>query len=194
MGYEKLSRSVITDEEAQFAGEVEAAYFEMPYSAGIPPVATDKSTTRMFTDASGQTKLRDATGALLNLTAGALFGVDARSLMEISQSVAATGTKRVFRALTPGAIREVSAEVGTVAAAGESLSIDVTIGGVSALSAPIVIDDSIAIDTPVVGAVDVAANEYAVGDLVEVSFTYVAGGAPTPMADAVVGLGVQSSS
>jgi hypothetical protein len=194
MGYEKLSQSVITDQEAQFAGDVEASFFEMPYRTGIPAVATDKSTSRLFTDAAGHTKVRDAAGLVLDLTAGALAGSDARSLMEVTQAVAATATKRAFRALTDGAIREVAAEVGTVAAAGESLSIDITIDGVSALTAPIVIDDSVTINTPVAGVVDAASNEYAAGELIEVSFTYTAGVGPTPMADTIVGLGVQSAS
>lgn len=194
MGYEKLSQSVITDQEAQFAGDVEATFYEMPYLTGIPPVATDKNTSRLFTDSVGHTKVRNAAGLVLDLTAGALSGTDARSLMEVTQAAAATATKRAFRALTDGAIREVAAEVGTVAAAGESLSIDITIGGTSALTAPIVIDDSVAINTPVVGVVDVAANEYAAGELIEVSFTYTAGGGATPMADTIVGLGVQSAS
>jgi hypothetical protein len=194
MGYEKLSQSVITDQEAQFAGDVEATFFEMPYLAGLPPVAPDKSTSRLFTDAAGHTKVRNAAGAVLDLTVGALAGSDARSLSEVSLAVAATVNKRAFRALTDGAIREVAAEVGTVAAAGESLSIDILIDGVSALTAPIVIDDAVAINTPVVGVVDPAANEYAAGEVVVVEFTYTAGGGPTPMADAIVGLGVQSGS
>lgn len=194
MGYEKLSQSVITDLEAQFAGDVEAPFFEMPYQVGLPPVATDKSTSRLFTDAAGHTKVRDAAGLVLDLTAGALAGIDARSLMEVVQAAAASETKRAFRALTDGAIRDVAAEVGTVAAAGESLSIDITIGGTSALTAPIVIDDAVAINTPVVGVIDTAANEYAAGELIEIVFTYTAGVDPTPMANTIVGLGVQSAS
>jgi hypothetical protein len=193
MGYEKLSQSVVTDQEAQFAGDVEATFFEMPYLAGLPPVAPDKSTTRLYTDTAGHTKLRDATGKVLDLTAGALAGSDARSLSEVSLAVAATTTKRVFRALTDGAIREVAAEIGTVAAAAESLSIDILIAGVSALTAPIVIDSTVLINTPVEGLIDATSNEYVVGDLITVSFAYTAGGGPTPMANAIVGIGVQSA-
>jgi hypothetical protein len=81
----------------------------------------------------------------------------------------------------------------TAAAAGESLAIDITIEGASALTAPIVIDDSVAIDTPVAGVVDATSNAYVAGDLIEVVFTYVAGGSATPLADTVVGLAVKGA-
>lgn len=67
-----------------------------------------------------------------------------------------------------------------IAAAGESLTIDVLKEGVSILTAPYAYDATAAaktrIDLPLV-----ADTVFALGDLLTVSRTYVAGGGPTPL-------------
>jgi hypothetical protein len=108
-----------------------------------------------------------------------------RSVDESWQHTANTETLRLFRARSAGTIRKVAAEVGTAAAAGESMTFDVEIGGVSCLTGVITVDNAVAIDTPVAGTVDTAANTFAAGDLIRVVRVHTPGGAPTPMLDTV---------
>lgn len=94
---------------------------------------------------------------------------------------AASWTKGLFVAPEAGEISHFSIYFGTAAAAGESMEVDLQIGGVSCLVAPITVDDTDGTDV-VSGTIDTAANTLAAGDKVEIVFTYTAGGAPTPMA------------
>lgn len=111
--------------------------------------------------------------------------------LESWQGAAATENLRVFRATRPGSVLAVNAEVGTAAAAAESMTLDVEINGVSCLTGAITIDNTVVIDTPEPGVVDAAASAFAAGDLVRVVRTYVPGGAPTPMRDTVCTVGVR---
>lgn len=104
------------------------------------------------------------------------------------QSGATTDTLRVVRASTSGVISAAYAEVGTAAAAGESMTFDVQIKGVSCLTGLITIDSTTVIDTPVPGVIDVTANSYVAGDLISVVRVYVPGGGPSPMKDTVCGI------
>jgi len=192
MGYEKLESSVISDDELQLSGDVEVPFVELRELAAAPAVATDKATSRLYTLASdGQLRVKDSAGNVVNLFAGASLGDDARDAHENYQQAAASTladalASRVIRAQKAGTIAAFGAEIaaaGGVAAAGESMTFDVTIGGVSALTAVVTIDDSIAVGTPVAGTIDTTANTFAAGDLIEVIRTYAAGGAPTPMTD-----------
>lgn len=130
-------------------------------------------------------EVRGSTARLAAIGAG-------RSQEDSRQLAAASETLRVFRALAAGRIVACAAETGTVAAAGESMTFDVQIAGVTALTGVITIDDTVAIDTPVAGVVGAGAvAEFAAGELVSVVRTYVAGGGPTPMRDTVVDIEVQ---
>jgi len=71
------------------------------------------------------------------------------------------------------------------------MSFDVEIGGVSCLTGLATLDDTVAIDTPVAGVVDVAANTFAAGDLIRVVRAYVPGVGATPMADTVCTIEIQ---
>ena len=113
------------------------------------------------------------------------------SIHESWQHIAAADTLRYFRATSAGRIVIANVEDGTVAAAAESMTFDVQIGGVSCLTGLITLDNGDSIDTPVAGVVDVAANTFAAGDLVRVVRAYVPGGAPTPMADTVCTIEIQ---
>lgn len=200
MGYEKLEKSVVSDQEAQFAGDVEAPFFEMPYQPGIPPVATDKQTTRIYADMSGNLCARNAAGAVQNIGLEAGSGGDAREVIPDHAGAAVPGptTENVFRALKPGTIEEVAAccETG-IPAAGESMTFDVVItplGGVatSVLQSPITIDDSYpALGTLVDGLIDSAHKAFSKGDMISIVRDYTAGGAPTPMADTQVLPGIK---
>ncbi len=120
-----------------------------------------------------------------------------RSHMDSRQGAAATETIRTFRAIAPGTIIGVTAEDGVVAAAAESMTLDVQIvpagggAGVSCLTAPVTLDNAVPIDTPVAGVLDPAAVAFATGDLVAVVRTYVPGGAPTPMSATVCDIELQ---
>ena len=116
----------------------------------------------------------------------------ARQQVDSRQLAAASETLRVFRALAPGRILAVAAETGTVAAAGESMTFDVQIAGVTALTGLITVDDGVAIDTPVAGVLGAGViAEFAAGELVTVDRVYVPGGGATPMRDTVVDIEVQ---
>lgn len=186
MGYEKLHGSVISDEEAQLQGDVEASFAELRELTGAPPVATDKPTGRIFVLASDhKLHFRDSSGNSVDLSGGASLGDDARDVHENYQAVAASTlanaiAARSFRAPKAGTIEECFAEVppsALAAGVGESMTFDITINGVTCLTAPILIDDTILAGVPVVGAIDPAANAFAAGDLIEVIRTYVAGAA-----------------
>jgi len=199
MGYEKLDSSVISDEEAQLAGDVETSFVELRELSGAPPVATDKATSRLYVlAADGKMRVKDSSGNVIDLSLGASLGDDARDVHRNHQKTAATtvtGQQEAWmvRCLKAGTIEEFSAEVsawGTIPAAGEDMVIDLQINGVTALVAPLTFDDTAVLDTPVAAAIDPAANTFAVGDKIEVIRTYTPGGAPTPMVgtDATVAL------
>ena len=110
------------------------------------------------------------------------------------QLTAFSETLRGFRALASGRVVAVSAETGTAAAAGESMTFDVQIKGVSCLSHVITINSSTAIDTPVAGVINPAKMRFAVGDLVSIVRVYTPGSTPTPMRDTVLGYQVKYDS
>jgi len=120
-----------------------------------------------------------------------IAGIDPSSIHESWQHIAAADTLRYFRATSAGRIVIANVEDGTVAAAAESMTFDVQIGGVSCLTGLITLDNGDPIDTPVAGVIDIAANTFAAGDLVRVVRAYVPGGAPTPMADTVCTIEIQ---
>jgi len=96
------------------------------------------------------------------------------------QRTAATETRTAFIAPADGEIIGCAAYPQAGAAAGESETVDIQIGGVSALTAVITLDDTTGTNL-VVGALNPAAVAFAQGDIVTIVRTYVAGGAPTPM-------------
>jgi hypothetical protein len=119
-----------------------------------------------------------------------------QQLFENYQGAAASEPLRVFRALKAGTLIAVTAETGTVAAAGETMTFMVLKNNaVNMLSAVVTINSTIVIDTPVPGSLSAVpgAIDFAVGDLISVDRVYVAGGGATPMRDTAVGIQVQYS-
>lgn len=107
------------------------------------------------------------------------------------QAAAASETVPLFIADRVMKITSVKAYAETAAAAAESETIDILKNGVSVLTAVITLDDAAA-DAVVSGALKTDGTAtLAVGDKVTIARVYVAGGAPTPMANilASVGLG-----
>lgn len=101
------------------------------------------------------------------------------------QAVAATASDHAFIAPGAGRITAVQGFPGAAAAAGESMTIDAHIGGVSALTAVGTIDNASGL-TVVAGTIDPAANTFAQGDVITFERTYVAGGGPTPIVNSVM--------
>lgn len=128
----------------------------------------------------------------LNPAAGAAVwrSLGAREQHENNQLAAASEDLRVIRALAPGRVVAVAAETRIAAAAGESMTFDVTVGGATILTAPITIDVATPTNTPVAGAL-VAAPTFAAGDEIAVARVYVAGGGPTPMTTTSCGILLQ---
>lgn len=185
-----LNQTVITDDEAQFSGDVETPFLELVYLATAPTPTTDKGSVLMYAMAAdGSARMRLQSGVEINVSDCLLN--PGRSQMDSRQGAAATETIRTFRAIAPGTIIGVTAEDGVVAAAAESMTVDVKIAGVSCLVAPITLDNAVPIDTPVAGVLAPAAVAFAAGDLVTVVRTYVPGGAPTPMSATVCDIEVQ---
>lgn len=108
------------------------------------------------------------------------------------QDVAATADKTAFIAPADGEIVYVAGHPQTGAAAGESMNVDVTIGGVSCLTGAFTMDDASA-DAVVEGTLDPAAVAFSKGDKVEIGRTYVAGGGPAPMDYVAVTVGCRFS-
>ena len=185
-----LDQTVITDQEAQFSGDVETPFLELVHQAAAPASTTDKDSSLIYAIAADDSvRIRSQAGGELNISKR-LIGAG-RSQMDSRQIAASTETLRLFRALAAGKIVSVAAETGVVAAAAESMTFDVEIGGVTCLTGVITIDDTVVIDTPEAGVVNTAANTFAAGDLIRVVRTYVAGGAPTPMSSTVVDVQLQ---
>jgi hypothetical protein len=127
----------------------------------------------------------DATDTLAKkMTVANLF---ARKVFEQTdlQAVAATATTTLFIAPAAGTIKGLLAVAGTAAAAGESMTCDVQIGGVTALTSVATLDDA-AGTTAQTAVVNAAADDFVAGNVITVVRTYVAGGGPTPMANTVV--------
>lgn len=85
-----------------------------------------------------------------------------------------------FIAPAAGSILSVAARLGTVCAAGQSVTIDVLIAGVTCLTAPYVINAASGLNV-VQGAVDPAAGvaDFAAGELITISWTEANAGGPT---------------
>ena len=101
------------------------------------------------------------------------------------QTAAATLVENKMIAQAAGTITGVQAVAGTAAAAGESMNVDVKIGGTTVLSATLTIDNSSG-TTVQNGTLDSAAVDFAAGDVISIERTYTAGGGPTPMANTLV--------
>jgi hypothetical protein len=97
-----------------------------------------------------------------------------------SQAVAATVSHQAFYAINSGNIIGVLAASGAIAAAGESMSIDININGVSALTGDIVLNTASGV-TAHAGTIDAAHDNFVLGDIITIDYVYVAGGGPTPM-------------
>jgi hypothetical protein len=100
----------------------------------------------------------------------------------VLQTTAASATVRSFVASGTGVITGVYAAAGATAAAGESLTVDVQINGVSCLSSVITLDAA-ATTVAQAGTIDTAADDIAAGDIITVVFAYTAGGGPTRIVD-----------
>jgi len=109
------------------------------------------------------------------------------------QAVAASLDDIVFVAPADGTITSLYAKAGTTAAAGESMDIDIEIGGVAVLTAALTLDAT-AGTTAQEGTIDTAANSFSAGDVIEITRAYTAGGTPTPMANTIVSIGVKLES
>jgi hypothetical protein len=117
------------------------------------------------------------------------IGSGAELFEDASQAVSAPGatTVRSFRAVSPGAIAGLVAECGAIPAVGESMAVDVTINTVSACTTRAILDavSSPAPGTPVAAVINPLAAAYLAGDLIEIVYTYVAGGGPTPIINTI---------
>lgn len=109
---------------------------------------------------------------------------------ESGQHLPVAETLRSFRAKGAGRIIAAHAEVGTAAGAGESMTFDVQIGGVSCLNAAIAVTDATAIDTPVHGVINTAACTFAANQLVTVVRAYVPGAGT--LRDSVCGIRIEN--
>lgn len=156
-------------------------------ASGVAGASVSAALNQLATDigALGSDDIADDSGMGLASVTACLDALDGRAGSFVSDenlAVAATVTERRFVATADGVIDRFGAQAATGAAAGESTTCDVQINGVSALTAAVVLDDAAGVGY-VAGAVDVAANTFTAGDVITVVKTYVAGGAPTPMAD-----------
>jgi hypothetical protein len=146
-----------------------------------------------LTDSGDNAASFDAAGAAAGAVSGHTSAID-HTLIGVSKmvatnllEVAATVTKSLLvvpAGLTSLLSLDVSAATQIVAGAGESITVDVLKNGVSILSAPILIDSAVAAKTAVVGLITTSA--LAVGDFIEVAYTYTVGGTPTPMSGIAV--------
>lgn len=103
------------------------------------------------------------------------------------QATAASATIRSFIAGRTGEVKAVKAQAGAGAAAGESLTVDVQIGGVTCLTGVITLDNA-AGTTVQDGTIDTAADDLAEDDIVTTVLVYTAGGGPTPIVNTLVSI------
>ncbi len=108
------------------------------------------------------------------------------------RAVAATETITADIAPADGEIVAANAYPQVTAAAAESMTVDVMINGVTALTGVITMDNASGIAV-VAGVLDSAAVEFSAGDKITVVRTYTAGGGPTPMSSVAVSVGVRYS-
>jgi hypothetical protein len=101
------------------------------------------------------------------------------------QAVAATLTD-TFTASVAGTVQEIGFVGNVLAGAGESMTIDVTINGVSCLSTPLVINNTRAARTLHLASLAPAARNVPFGAQIIVTRTYVAGGTPAPIGSSVI--------
>lgn len=97
---------------------------------------------------------------------------------------------RMFRAVNAGSISALHAECDAVPGLGESMVVDVMINAVSACTTPAVLNPttSPAPKTPVLAVINPLASAYVAGDVIEIYYTYTAGGAATPIKDTIADL------
>ncbi|MFA4971258.1 MAG: hypothetical protein WC683_01510 [bacterium] len=118
----------------------------------------------------------DAAAAVADIAAGR--GPGAKSDIVAGALVGGPTTVNSFIAPAAGTILSAAAALGTGCAAGETVTIDVQIGGVSCLTAPYVINAASGTGVEQ-GAVDPAADDFVAGDLITVIWTQADAGGPT---------------
>ena len=114
-------------------------------------------------------------------------------ILTASQVTAASETIPLGIATKSGTIVAASAASIVVAAAGESMAIDILKNGVTVLTAAITLDDTSTARTAVAGVLDSTVVAVAAGDFFEAALTYTAGGGPTPMESIIVNLEISPS-
>jgi hypothetical protein len=151
-------------------------HFSGQRNIGPTPDDTERDLARL---------VREMQTEINNIEAG-IVGPDDASRGHM-QATAATATDVFMIAPAAGQITIAQAAAETGAAAGEDMQIDVLINGVSALSAPIPLDNAAgtAVQTSALGA----AVTFAQGDKISVERTYTAGGGPAPMLNTLVDIG-----
>lgn len=106
--------------------------------------------------------------------------------VHVEQAVAATASLHGFIAPGAGRITAIQGFPGAGAAAGESLTIDAHIAGVTALTAVGTMNLASGVNV-VAGTVNPgAASVFAAGEVITFELVYVAGGGPTPIVNSVV--------
>jgi len=106
-----------------------------------------------------------------------------------AQITAASETDGVLIAPADGEITYAAAFANVAAAAGESMTFDVQVEGVTVLTGVITVDD--AATTAVVAGTLIADPSFSAGDRITVDRVYVAGGGPTPMTNTLVSVGLR---
>jgi len=167
----------------------------------IAPVVGDDDTAGYEVGSKWIDTVLGDTYVCVDATTGAAVWVllNARETFDARAGAAVTQDLRLFRAMAPGRIVAANAECRVIPAAGESMTFDVmiSVGGVgafaTALTGVITLDNTAVSLVPEAGVIDGTANTFAVGDVIMVRETYVAGGGPTPMLDTVSNIMVQYS-
>ena len=106
------------------------------------------------------------------------------------QAAAASNTRGLMIAPADGEIVFAGAYPQTGAAAGESMTVDIRINGVTALTAVITLNNATGIDV-VEGTLDPAAVLFSKGDKITAVRVYAPGGTPAPIANTYASIGVK---
>lgn len=106
--------------------------------------------------------------------------------MTAQQVIAASATLGMGVMGKTGTIKSAQAGSVVIAAAGESLEVDILKNGTTILDSAIVLDDSVTVRIPVEGVLDSTTLQVEDDDFFEAVLTYVAGGGPTPISSTLV--------
>jgi hypothetical protein len=165
----KGKQSVVTDDEAQFSGDVETPYVEIVEQDAAPALPTDKSSALLYAlVADHQPRIKQSNGTILNLAKGCGYFPMAE------QASLSDATIATFIAAEDGEIIAAQARLGSAVTGDRTAEVNVLINGVSIYTVKPLLNAA-ATTLAVAGTLNATKVAFEAGDIITVVDDYTAG-------------------